>query len=145
MKAKIAVGLKIPDNTATTAKRTLNKMGIDIKELRRYDYFAFTFTGNKSSFMKKILDVDLIVNANKHFTLVVDRSFIRKGEIGILVQSKEPSERLLNVLRGRLGLKMISHLERGVLWVMKSSKKDAQKAAETLLVNEHFQQYSLLK
>ncbi len=141
MIVELFVGLKIPDTTALTTKQTLESMNLHVKNLQRYDYYAFEIRGDQKQFEKKIASVDVIVNANKNIALF---SLQQKG-IKVLVKNLDGhSESLLYTLTERLEIKGIVKVTRGVVWVMDCSKEMAVEATTLLLYNPNFQEYQLL-
>jgi phosphoribosylformylglycinamidine (FGAM) synthase PurS component len=138
------VGLKIPDGTALSARQALKEMGFkELKDLSRYLYYSFEVTGNEDAFKKKIANADLLVNANKHTVLFE----VPKKGVSVIVQDREKPTGLMNTLKERLGLSEIKSMEAGTLWVLdvtgKNPKDSAKRMAEELLVNVHFQDYTL--
>jgi len=146
---ELVVGLKVPDNIAISAFHALKRMNFkELKKLERKDYYKFEYSGNKSSFEKKISQVDLLVNANKHkFDFNLQNNI--EG-ISILVQNLGKDSSLLSVLRKRLGFKGIKKMEKGILWTMYfDGKVDAENIAvniaKSLLMNENYQKYKILR
>ena len=64
---ELAVELLIPDNVAFTALNTL-KREVKIEKLKRADYYRFTLPDSIECeyVRKRIVKVDILVNANKH-------------------------------------------------------------------------------
>lgn len=141
---ELLVSLKIPDNVAISALAALHRMGRDIKSLERHDYYLFEFSGDKKAFERKISQVDLIVNANKHkfrFGIADD------GRKKILVQNLEEDTALLKTLRESLAAKEIKKVEKGTLWVIGSSDDDSTVSdiAKGLLMNENYQKFRIIE
>jgi phosphoribosylformylglycinamidine (FGAM) synthase PurS component len=142
----LLVSLKIPDATALTALRTLHEMGYkELKDLKREVCYTFTVKANEADFKKKIANVDILVNANKHFF-----SFTPKREgVKILVEDNEQGDGLLNTLKERLGIKDIQKVRQGTLWTFdvagKKQVETAKKMAEELLANIHYQNYRVIE
>ena len=144
MKVELFVGLKVPDTTALTALQTLHQLDFKhVTSVDRKEYYSFTVDGNVDAFKKKIITVDVLVNANKH---TVDFSLDVKGGVAVLIMGRDDScEGLLHTLTERLGLTEISSLQKGVVWVFHgASKKDAEAIGKKLLYNEHFQEFQIL-
>ncbi len=145
----MTVCLKVPDTTAITALQTLLKMGYkNIADVKRHDYYKFFIEGNPDDFMKKISKVDILVNANKH---VFSFDMQKNDYIKILVRNTDDTgDGLLSTLKNRLCFKNIAKIEKGILWNLsinsdtKNALKIAEKAAKELLVNENYQEYSIL-
>jgi len=141
MKLELYVWLIIPDTTAITAFHTLKRMGFAVKSVKRRDYYSFEVDDKAKDFSEKISKVDVLVNANKH------RHAINKCDgqgVLVLVQDLEKPFGLLKTLKERLGFTEIKDMEKGVLWELGCSKKDAEKIAKELLCNEHYQSYRLI-
>ena len=145
---EMIVSLKVPDTTAITALQTLHKIGFNkIRNVKRADYYKFTFEGDADNFKNKICKVDVLVNANKHS---YDFSVPKDNEAKILVKNiNDDGSSILSTLKNRLGLKNIKKAEKSVLWSLaiddkKVAKKIADKAAKELLVNENYQEYKII-
>ncbi len=146
---EMIVSLKVPDTTAITALQTLHKLGFSkIKDVKRSDYYRFLMEGDEQKFRENISKVDILVNANKHS---FDFSAKKDSMIKILVKNiNDDGSGLLSTLKNRLGFDKIKKAEKGVLWSIsieadeKEAKNIAEKAAKELLVNEHYQEYTIL-
>ena len=146
---EMAVTLKMPDNTAITALQTLQRMGFEkIKGAKRADYYKFLIEGDVEKFKDKISKADVLVNTNKHLF-----SFAMKKDASanILVKNTDDDgSGILSTLKDRLGFVGIKKAEKGVLWSLsidadeKDARKIAEKAAKQLLVNENYQEYSIM-
>ena len=146
---EMIVSLKVPDTTAITALQTLQKIGFNkIKNVKREDYYKFSIEGDTEKFKAKICKVDILINVNKH-----SYSFsISKGnDVKILVKNINDSEsNILSILKKNLGFKNIKKIEKAVLWSLiinsdeKEARKIADRSAKELLVNEHYQIYTIL-
>ena len=66
MKLEMFVGLTIPDSTASTALRALQKMLPEIKSLVREDYYRFEIEGDLDATIDRLGKADILVNANKN-------------------------------------------------------------------------------
>lgn len=146
---EMIVSLKVPDTTAITALQTLQKIGFNkIKNVKREDYYKFSIEGDTEKFKDKICKVDILVNANKHLY----GFSIPKGEnTKILVKNINGSgSNILSTLKKNLGFKNIKKIEKAILWSLiidpgeKEASKIADMAAKELLVNEHYQIYTIL-
>ena len=97
--------------------------------------------GAEIDFREKISKVDILVNANKHHALKTVP--LDKDQALVIVKDLEnPGSGVLHTLIHRLGFEGISAVEKGVAWVLTiegNRKIVAKKAAEQLLMNEHFQ------
>ncbi len=141
---ELFVGLKIPDTTAITALHTLQRMGYDIKKLKRQVYYRFDVKGDAERFAKKANNVDILVNANKNtFSNHID---IEEGAVYVIVKDRgDTCQGLISTLTDRLGLKGINSMERGVLWVLfVDSEEIAREIANNLLHNENYQQFQII-
>ena len=149
---ELFISLKVPDNAAITAFHTLERMGYSqLKKLERKKYYKFEFSGDKKSFERDIIQVDILVNANKHkFSFSLDNS-IKNNEnrVNVLVQDSGDGSGLLKALKERLGFKGIKKMEKGVLWTMYFGNIiDAEHIAigitKSLLMNENYQKFRVL-
>ena len=146
---ELIVSLKVPDTTAITALQTLQKLGFNqIKDVQRADYYNFLIEGDEEKFKEKISKVDILVNANKHS---FDFSIKKDAAVKILVKNiNDDSSGLLATLKNRLGFDNIKKAEKSVLWSLainsdeKEPRKIAEKAAMDLLVNENYQEFTIL-
>ena len=146
---ELAVSLKMSDTTAITALQTLQKLGFKkIKNVKRYFYYRFTIDGNEEDFKNKISKVDILVNANKHS---FDFEIKKEDYVKIMVKNTDDdSSGLLSILKNRLGFSSIKKIESAVMWGLsiegdeKEAKKIAEKAAKDLLVNENYQEFTML-
>ena len=99
-----------------------------------------------------------MVNSNKNkFSFLIENDTNNKKnysknlkKINILIQDIDPADNLLKTLKERLGFTNIKKLEKGILWVMHFDKKvNAKKAAvditKSLLMNENYQKYRIMK
>ncbi len=142
-KVELFVGLKIPDTTAITTLHTIEKMGYNVKKVKREFYYKFDIDGDKENLKKKIGKVDILVNANKN---KYSTELEKEDAVYILIQEiDDECESLLTTLRDRLGFTEIKKMEKGVLWILDiDSKEKAKEIAEKLLYNEHYQNYKIL-
>ena len=146
---ELVVSLKMPDTTAITALQTLQKLGFDkVKEVKRYFYYKFSIDGNEEDFRNKISKVDILVNANKHS---FDFEIKKDNYVKVLVKNTDDDgSGILSTLKDRLGFNNIKKVESAVMWGLlidgneKGAGKIAEKAAKDLLVNENYQDYTLL-
>ena len=139
MNIELFVELIVTDNTARTAFSTLQNMGFkEITKLKRYEYYAFL---TAEDIFDKLTKVDLLVNANKHRALKTVP--LEKDQALVIVKDSENNgSGVLHTLTHRLGFEGINSVEKGVAWVLTiegNRKIVAKKAAEQLLMNEHFQ------
>ena len=156
---ELFVSLKVPDNIAITAFNTIKRMGQkQLNKLERSDYYKFDVEGDVEDFKEKISNVDILVNSNKNkFSFLIENDTNNKKnysknlkKINILIQDIDPADNLLKTLKERLGFTNIKKLEKGILWVMHFDKKvNAKKAAvditKSLLMNENYQKYRIMK
>jgi phosphoribosylformylglycinamidine (FGAM) synthase PurS component len=142
-KVELFVGLKIPDTTAITTFHTLERVGFDIKKLKRQIYYKFDIDGDSDKFAKNVNKVDVLVNANKNtFSNELKKE---DGAVYVLVKDRDDkSEGLLSTLKHRLGLKEIKSMEKGILWALYVDSEDtAKEIAKKLLYNENYQEMLL--
>lgn len=143
---QLAVGLKIPDNTALSALRALHEMGLSaIAKLKREQFYEFEASGDEKAVKERLAKTDVLVNANKN-TVRFDKKKEDK-EVQVLVRDKEHPMGLLKTLRERLGLTEVEDVRHGVLWTLTveggNPSETAKLAAEQLLSNRHYQEYSI--
>ena len=146
---EMLITLKVPDTTAITALQTLQKIGFDkIRDVKRSDYYKFLIEGAAEKFKDKICKVDILANANKHS---YNFSITKDNNVKILVKNiNDDGNNLLSTLKNRLGFKNINNVEKAVLWSLaidadeKEAIKIAGKAAKELLVNENYQEYTII-
>ena len=146
---ELFVSLKVADNVAITAFHTLERMGYkQLKRLERMDYYKFEFSGDVKNFQKKISQVDILINANKHkFSFSLEKNEVNK--VYVLVQDFVGSTGMLKILRERLGFKHIKKMEKGVIWAMHfnniiDAKEKAVEIAKGLLINENYQKLRIM-
>ncbi len=145
----MTVSLKVPDATAITALQTLQRIGFSkIKDVKRADYYKFLIEDDAEKFKKQISKVDILVNANKHSCSF---SIPKDNLVNILVKNINGEENgILPILKNRLGFKNIKKIEKSILWSLSidagenEAKKIADKATRELLVNEHYQEYTII-
>ena len=162
MEIEMTVGLLIPDTTALTAFHTLERMGFgQLRKLVREDYYRISIKAQDfREISAELGKVDVLVNANKNTfkTKLAGEPFEGSDEDGaitvkILVRDTDgDSGNLLGTLRDRLGFKNINSIEKGVLWTLHlegmnfdEAEAMAREIAEKLLVNRHYQEFSLAR
>jgi len=144
-KIKMFVGLKIPDTTCITAFNTLKKMGLEIEDMQREDYYEFEWLRESEDFIKNIQEVDILVNANKNYSKAFEYDKVPKDDfVWIVVKEKEKNIGLLSTLQERMGFHDIADMHKGTLWKFKASKEMAERAVKELLFNKHYQEYEFL-
>ena len=94
------------------------------------------------------MKVDVLVNANKHSC---DFAIKKDKNIKLLVKNiDDDGSGILHILKNRLGFKTIKKVEKATMWSLtidgdeSEQKRTADKAAKELLVNGHYQQYSII-
>ena len=147
---ELFIGLKVPDNAAITALHTLERMGYrELKNLERQEYYKFEFSGDANNFKKKISQLDILINANKHkFSFSLDEEG-KNNKINVLVQDSDSADGLLKTLRKRMGLTNIKKMEKGIVWTMHfgntvNAEEKAIEITKGLLINENYQKFRLL-
>ena len=142
-KVELFVSLKIPDTTAITTFHTIERMGFDIKGVKREIYYKFDVENDAQEFGSKVSNVDVLVNANKNkFSLTLEKE---EGMFYILIKdSDDKCEGMLKTLH-KLGLTEIKSMEKGVLWALDvESLEVAKDIALKLLFNENYQEIEVL-
>ena len=83
MTGAVAIGLKIPDNTAYTAGVALRRLGVGVERVERSEIRFFDDDGNVAALVKRIEVDATIFNPNKHCVTVLDEAVPRSGEVWI--------------------------------------------------------------
>jgi hypothetical protein len=78
----VAIGLKIPDNAAYTARVALRRLGVDVARVERSEIWFFD-ESDDAVLERRIVDDETIFNPNKHRLTLLDRSVPRSGEVWI--------------------------------------------------------------
>ena len=81
MTRAVAIGLKIPDNTAFTAAVALRGLGIAVERVERSEIWFFEDDG--SGLVDRVKADETIFNPNKHYVTVLDEPAPRSGEVWI--------------------------------------------------------------
>lgn len=81
MTKAVAIGLKIPDNTAFTAAVALRRLGIGVERVERSEIWFFE--GEGSALVERVKADETIFNPNKHYVTVLDEAVPRSGEVWI--------------------------------------------------------------
>jgi phosphoribosylformylglycinamidine (FGAM) synthase PurS component len=159
MEIEMTVRLLVPDTTALTAFRAIEKMGIkSVRKLMREDYYKFGCEGDFEKLSAKLGKTDIIVNANKHRYNArrpggpMGEGFPGLRTVRVIVYDTENNDGgLLPILRDRLGFSGVNSVEKGVLWSLGIECKSKEEAegiardvAEGLLSNKHYQSYNLI-
>jgi hypothetical protein len=79
----VAIGLKIPDNTAYTAGVALRRLGVGVERVERSEIRFFDDGGNVAALVKRIEADETIFNPNKHRAMVLNEPRPRSGEVWI--------------------------------------------------------------
>jgi hypothetical protein len=77
----VAIGLKIPDNTAFTAAVALRRLGIGVERVERSEIWFFEDEG--SALIERVKADETTFNPNKHCVTVLDEAAPRSGEVWI--------------------------------------------------------------
>lgn len=84
MKDKVvAIGLKIPDNSAYTAMVTLQRLGVEVQRVERSDIMRFENDADSGELRARIERDESVFNPNKHRITVLDNPQPRPGEVWI--------------------------------------------------------------
>jgi hypothetical protein len=84
----VAIGLKIPDNTAYTATVALRRLGVGVDRVERNEIWFFD-DANDESLIARVTADETMFNPNKHRVTVLDEAAPRSGEVWI-----EPLDRV---------------------------------------------------
>jgi phosphoribosylformylglycinamidine (FGAM) synthase PurS component len=88
-KRAVAIGLKIPDNTAYTAAVALRRLGVGVERVERSEVWFFDDEGDLPALIDRIMADETIFNPNKHRVTVLGEPAPRSSEVWI-----EPLERV---------------------------------------------------
>jgi phosphoribosylformylglycinamidine (FGAM) synthase PurS component len=144
---ELTVELLIPDNIAFTAFTALKRMGFEIEQLKRADYYKFILPNETpiESFSDRIKKIDILVNANKHRATIRRPGEKTEGCFTVIVQDMDEPAGLLFTLKERFGFTEIEELEKGTLWkLFVKDRETAKRIAESLLYNKHYQKYEII-
>ncbi|MFY9739816.1 MAG: hypothetical protein WAK11_12325 [Candidatus Cybelea sp.] len=97
MTRAVAIGLKIPDNTAFTAAVALRGLGIAVERVERSEIWFFEDDG--SGLVDRVKADETIFNPNKHYVTVLDEPAPRSGEVWIEPLSKGGGEKAATAWR----------------------------------------------
>jgi hypothetical protein len=78
----VAIGLKIPDNAAYTARVALRRLGVDVDRVERSEIWFFD-ESDGTALERRIVDDETIFNPNKHRLTLLDQPVARCGEVWI--------------------------------------------------------------
>lgn len=79
----VAIGLRIPDNSAYTAMVTLRRLGIDVARVERNDILRFDNEQNAADLRAHIERDESVFNPNKHRLSMLTSPKPRPGEVWI--------------------------------------------------------------
>ena len=79
----LAIGLKIPDNSAYTAMVTLRRLGVDVQRVERADIVHFENDEDSAELRARVERDESIFNPNKHRVTVLASPKPRPGEVWI--------------------------------------------------------------
>jgi phosphoribosylformylglycinamidine (FGAM) synthase PurS component len=79
----LAIGLKIPDNTAYTAMVTLRRLGVEVQRVERAEILRFDNDENGTELRARVERDESIFNPNKHRLTVLANAKPRPGEVWI--------------------------------------------------------------
>jgi hypothetical protein len=83
MTRAVAIGLKIPDNTAFTAAVALRRLGVGVERVERSEIRFFDDGDDVPALIERITADETIFNPNKHRVTVLDEAVPRSGEVWI--------------------------------------------------------------
>jgi phosphoribosylformylglycinamidine (FGAM) synthase PurS component len=112
MTRAIAIGLKIPDNTAYTALVALRRLGVAVEGVERNEIFFFDDDGDVDALVRRVKADETIFNPNKHRLEVLAQAAPRPGELWIepLVQTPRRAAAVAWRLTDAHGLPLRSQL-----------------------------------
>jgi len=79
----VAIGLKIPDNSAYTAMVTLRRLGIDVQRVERSEIARFESAEDQPALRTRIERDESVFNPNKHRLTILPGTKPRPGEVWI--------------------------------------------------------------
>ena len=79
----VAIALKIPDNSAYTAKVTLQRLGVEVQRVERSDIVRFENDENAEELRARVERDESIFNPNKHRITMLPSPSPRTGEVWI--------------------------------------------------------------
>lgn len=79
----VAIGLKIPDNSAYTAMVTLRRLGVDVQSVERSEIVRFDNDDDPAELRARIERDESVFNPNKHRVAVLTSPKPRPGEVWI--------------------------------------------------------------
>jgi phosphoribosylformylglycinamidine (FGAM) synthase PurS component len=97
----IAIGLKIPDNTAYTALVALRRLGVAVEAVERREIFFFEDDGDVAALVRRVKADETIFNPNKHRLEVLDEPAPRPGELWIEPICGPSTKAVLSRVEGR--------------------------------------------
>jgi hypothetical protein len=145
----IEIALTIPDNEAYTALTTLQRLGVEVSDLKRSDVWRFELEGAAKdiALLERVRTLETIYNPNKHELRVLDRDAREPGEVWI----EEPGRGMIEGpvrISGR-ELPGVARAVRYTGWRLfvgegkPASAEIVRRAAETLLCHPAFQRILL--
>jgi hypothetical protein len=78
-----AIGLKIPDNAAFTARQALARLGVELGRVERSEIWSCDDGGEASTFALRVASNEALFNPNKHRLTVLTEDGPRPGEVWI--------------------------------------------------------------
>ncbi|MBV8153487.1 MAG: hypothetical protein JO160_01705 [Candidatus Eremiobacteraeota bacterium] len=92
MERVVAIGLKIPDNTAYTAFATLRRLGIAVERVERCDILQFVDVDGESdeALRQRVERDETLFNPNKHRLAILKSGSPRPGEVWIETLGERP-------------------------------------------------------
>jgi phosphoribosylformylglycinamidine (FGAM) synthase PurS component len=151
----VAIELKIPDNTAFTVLTALRRLGYeDLQRVERSEHVILTAGVDESPerIVMELSRAEVLFNPNKH-RMAYAVSGSANGEQPVqweaLVRDKdEDNSRLVSLLRGTFGMRVLQGLERAVGWRLYDRSGPAPRerlawACQSLLANPVSQAYDI--
>jgi phosphoribosylformylglycinamidine (FGAM) synthase PurS component len=129
MTRTIAIGLKIPDNTAYTALVALRRLGLAVEGVERNEIFFFEDDGDVAALVRRVKADETIFNPNKHRLEVLAQAAPRPGELWVEPLASLDSAR--DDIRGRVAVAWRLTEARG----LPASSQVLAAAADRLLCN----------
>jgi hypothetical protein len=150
----ILVEPKVMDNAAYSAWEALTRLGFakTLRGVRRAWLWEVVVSGpnvDKESLRRALENCDVLANPNKHRVSFVRIPCLEKGEVVLAVRDRDDgiAAATFTVMRDRLGFVGLQRLARLQMWILRfehGGVDAARAAAHALLVNSHFQTYTVM-
>lgn len=147
---EMLVEMLITDNEERTIEHAIHDMGFKNIKLKKYIYFGIKIAGkiDLKSLSSELVKSGELINTNKEIPYVkIDNCFYEYDSSKGLIESKFKGnfpisyitfernnyigKNILSGIRKHFGIKNVSEVKKGILWVMQNKEKNAQKIIDT--------------